>query len=115
MEFIYIKAQHRVLFGDDVITELKIPMHLHRTQVEYELREKLILLRQGLLLAAHDQRKVRHLLLHSVSAFSTVFHHALTATGGPMSAYRPERVPPIQARVGLVPSAFAPRLDVDEL
>ena len=36
MEFIDIKAQHRVLFGDDVITELQVPMHLHRTQVEYE-------------------------------------------------------------------------------
>src|SRR5207253_1184680 len=92
MEFIDIKAQHRVLFGDDVITELQVPMHLHRTQVEYELREKLILLRQGLLLAAHDQRKTRHLLLHSVSAFSTLFRHALTATGGPMPASRRESV-----------------------
>ena len=114
MEFIDIKAQHRVLFGDDVITELKIPMHLHRTQVEYELREKLILLRQGLLLAAHDQRKARHLLLHSVSAFSTLFRHALSATGGPMPASRRESVTAIAARVGFDPSAFHQLLDVRE-
>ena len=114
MEFIDIKAQHRVLFGDDVITELKIPMHLHRTQVEYELREKLILLRQGLLLAAHDQRKARHLLLHSVSAFSTLFRHALRATGGPMPASRRESVTAIAARVGFDPSAFHQLLDVRE-
>ena len=114
MEFTDIKAQHRVLFGDAVITELQIPMHLHRTQVEYELREKLILLRQALLLAAHDQRKMRHLLLHSVSAFSTLFRHALSATGGPMPASKHETISAIAAHVGFDPSAFYQLLDVRE-
>ncbi len=42
-----MQQHHRVLFGlDALLTGLQIPMDLHRVQVEYELREKLILLRQ---------------------------------------------------------------------
>ena len=45
IEFLDMKQRHRVLFGEDVLSGLQIPMHLHRAQLEYELREKLILLR----------------------------------------------------------------------
>src|ERR1700735_368534 len=51
IELIDMQQHHRVLFGADVLQGLKIPAKLHRVQVEYELREKLALLRQHLLLA----------------------------------------------------------------
>ena len=44
IELLDMQQHHRVLFGEDVVQGLQIPMHLHRVQVEYELREKLILL-----------------------------------------------------------------------
>jgi len=50
IEFLDMKLRHRVLFGEDLLSGLEIPMHLHRVQLEYELREKTILLRQQLLL-----------------------------------------------------------------
>src|SRR5580698_9844538 len=40
IEFLDMKQRHRVLFGADILASLKIPMHLHRAQLEYELREK---------------------------------------------------------------------------
>src|SRR5580692_3774189 len=46
IEFIDIQEHHRVLYGDDVFQALSIPKNLHRLQVEYELREKLAVLRQ---------------------------------------------------------------------
>ncbi len=49
IELLDIQRHHRVLFGDNPLAGLRIPMHLHRAQVEYELREKLILLRQRLI------------------------------------------------------------------
>lgn len=51
IEFIDMKQRYRVLYGEDILRTLDVPMHLHRFQLEYELREKLFLLRQQLLLA----------------------------------------------------------------
>src|SRR4029077_14220422 len=44
IELLDIQQHHRVLFGNDVVKGLVISMQVHRVQVEYELREKLILL-----------------------------------------------------------------------
>ena len=41
-------------------------MHLHRAQLEYELREKLILLRERLLLAANNKKQLWELMLRFV-------------------------------------------------
>ncbi|MGB2606562.1 MAG: nucleotidyltransferase domain-containing protein, partial [Candidatus Sulfotelmatobacter sp.] len=45
IELLDMREHHRVLFGEDVVKSLSIPANLHRVQVEYELREKLALLR----------------------------------------------------------------------
>ena len=58
IELLDMQRHHRVLYGDDVIAKLDIPMKLHRVQVEYELREKLVLLRQTALLAVNDDALV---------------------------------------------------------
>src|SRR5215469_3494145 len=42
IELLDMQQNHRVLFGEDVLAGLQIPMSLHLEQVEYELREKLI-------------------------------------------------------------------------
>src|SRR4249920_1601031 len=65
IELLDMKQHHRVLFGDDVVQGLQIPMSLHRVQVEYELREKLILLRQQFLLASENKTRLWDLLLRS--------------------------------------------------
>src|SRR3984893_1548518 len=52
IELMDIKEHHRVLFGEDVLQGLTIPTKLHRIQVEYELGEKLALLRQHMLLSS---------------------------------------------------------------
>src|ERR1700722_1457159 len=66
IELLDMQQHHRVLFGEDVVQELSIPGSLHRLQVEYELREKLALLRQHLLLASGNDSRMWELLLRSV-------------------------------------------------
>ncbi len=46
IEFLDIKAAHRILHGDDAFTSLDIPMDRHRLQVERELRNNTLRLRQ---------------------------------------------------------------------
>jgi predicted nucleotidyltransferase len=114
IELVDMQRQHKVLSGEDVLESLMIPMHLHRIQVEYELREKLLLLRQSVLLAANDRRRLQDLLLGSVPSFTTLFRHALIAIGeGPIDSRR-EAVARLAHRVGFDASAFLQVLDIRE-
>ena len=100
IELIDIQAHHRVLYGDDILARLTIPTQLHRAQVEYELREKLILLRQRLLLVANNKGQLWELMLRSLSAFTTLFRHALMLAG--------ERVPATKREIiGSAASQFS--------
>jgi len=83
IQLLDMQQHHRVLFGTDVLQGLQIPMHLHRVQVEYELREKLVLLRQRMVLLSGDEKDLWELLLRSVASFVTLFRHAAIALGVP--------------------------------
>ena len=113
IEFLDMQQRHRVLFGDDLLSSLRIPMHLHRAQLEYELREKLILLR-GRLLAAANQKQLWELLLSSLSTFTTLFRHALIALGETPFKAKREAVQTLAAKVSFDPSAFLQLFDIRE-
>ena len=114
IELLDMVQHHRVLFGDDVLEALQIPMNVHRVQVEYELREKLVLLRQHVLIAAHDDARLWDILLHSVPSFVTLFRHALIVLGAPSPARRREAVAALGKRLGFDASAVEQVLDVRE-
>jgi hypothetical protein len=81
IEMLDIQQRHRVLYGEDIFTELHIPMARHRMQLEHELRTKLLFLRQHYLVSSRDDGKVRHLMLDSVSSFIVLFRHTLVSMG----------------------------------
>jgi hypothetical protein len=114
IELLDMQQHHRVLFGEDVVQNLKISMHVHRVQVEYELREKLILLRQEVLLAAGNNKRLWELLLHSVPSFGTLFRHALMALGDASSAGRRQAIDALSKRVGFDPAALNQVLEIRE-
>ena len=114
IELLDMQQHHRVLFGEDVVQGLRIPMGLHRVQVEYELREKLILLRQQVLLATGKDSRLWDLLLRSVPSFGTLFRHALIALGDGSQSGRREAVDALSKRVGFDLSAIHQALDVRE-
>lgn len=100
IELLDIRQHHKLLFGKDLLKDLEIPMGSHRAQLEYELREKLILLRQRLLLVAGDDARILDLLLHSFPAFITLFRHLLIAQGKPAPATKSEAVQMLLAQSG---------------
>src|ERR1700719_4240861 len=77
IEFSDMKQRYRVLYGEDVLRDLKVPMPLHRSQLEYELREKLFLLRQHILLAGTNEKALWDVMLISLSFFATLFGNLL--------------------------------------
>jgi hypothetical protein len=109
-----MQALHKVVFGEDVLRDLNIPLSLHRVQVEYELREKLALLRRHLLLATGKDSRLWELLTHSVSSFVTLFRHALMVMGEEAPAGKREAVQALANKTGFDASGFLQVLDVRE-
>ena len=114
IELLDMVQHHRVLFGQDVLQGLQIDMHLHRVQVEYELREKLVLLRQHVLVAADSNSRLWDVLLHSVPSFATLFRHALIALGGNPAPGRAEAVQALAQQLQFDPSTVQQALEVRE-
>jgi hypothetical protein len=114
IELIDMQQHHRVLSGEDVIQGLSIPANLHRLQVEYELREKLALLRQHLLLASDNDSRLWELLVRSVSSFATLFRHALLVLGHDAPVGKREAVQALAKRIGFDASSILQVLDVRE-
>jgi hypothetical protein len=114
IELIDMQQHHRVLFGEDVVQRLSIPANLHRVQVEYELREKLALLRQHLLLASGNDSRLWELLVRSVSSFATLFRHALIVLGHDAPVGKREAVQALAKQIGFDASGILQVLDVRE-
>lgn len=114
IELLDMQQHHRVLFGEDLLQGLRIPMGLHRVEVEYELREKLILLRQQFLLASESKSRLWDLLLRSAPSFATLFRHALLALGDSSPTGRREAVQALSKQLEFDPSAINQALDIRE-
>jgi hypothetical protein len=114
IELLDMQQHHRALFGEDVVQDLKIPMDLHRVQVEYELREKLVLLRQHILLSSQNESRLWELLQRSAPSLTTLFRHALIALGDPAPHSRREAVQILAQRLGFDASVFVQVLQARE-
>ncbi|MFZ0480914.1 MAG: hypothetical protein WAL71_17375 [Terriglobales bacterium] len=114
IEFLDMQQSYRVLWGEDLLKGLEIPLKFHRAQVEYELREKTILLRQRLLVVAGDEGAKWELLVRSLPAFGTLARHALIAMGEKRAGSKREAVENLAAKAGFDASAFAQLFDLRE-
>jgi hypothetical protein len=81
IELLSMKRHHHILFGTDFLSGLHVPMHLHRLQVERDLRTNWLRLRQGVLLARGNEKVLVDLMASSVFRFALLFRHALLALG----------------------------------
>jgi hypothetical protein len=114
IEMLDMKRRHRVLFGDDILRDLQIPMQFHRAQLEYELREKLILLRQHLIAAGEDEKQMWALLQGSFSSFLTLFRHTLILFGDDEYKAKRDTIQALSFRIKFDSSAFFQLLDIRE-
>jgi predicted nucleotidyltransferase len=112
IEFVDMKHRHRLLYGEDVLSSLNVPMHLHRAQLEYELREKLFLLRQHLVLAGSNEKQLWEVMLQSLSSFTTLFRHVLLEMGEQGRKHSRESVAELAHRMNFDPAAFVQIMDV---
>jgi predicted nucleotidyltransferase len=114
IEFLDMRRHYRLLWGEDILKTLEIPTRWHRAQVEYELREKTILLRQRLLMTSGNDEAKWDLLLRSLPAFGTLFRHALIALGDAGAGSKRDAAAALAAKLGIDTSVFGELLDIRE-
>jgi hypothetical protein len=87
-------------------------MDLHRRQLEYELREKLFLLRRHLLLAGKNEKHLWEVMLASFSSFTTLMRHVLIELGDTAARHSQDAVTELAGRLNFDPAAFVQLMDV---
>ncbi|MGZ4858732.1 MAG: nucleotidyltransferase domain-containing protein [Candidatus Angelobacter sp.] len=114
IEMLDIRQRHRILHGEDIFADIKVPMDLHRIQLEHNLRTKLLTLRQSYVQAVGDDKRVRRLMLDSVSNFSTLFRHTLIAMGEQPAPHKADNIKKLSERAQFDPGIFLKLLQVRE-
>lgn len=112
IEMLDIRQRHHILYGEDIFTDINVPMDRHRVQLEHELRTKMLTLRQNYLQAAGNKKRVRRLMLDSISTFSTLFRHTLIAMGEQPAPHKVDNIRRLAERTGFDPAIFLKLLQV---
>jgi predicted nucleotidyltransferase len=111
IEVLDMQRRHRVLFGDDPLSGLRVSPHAHLAQVRYEIPEKLLLLRRHVLTSAGSARRRRELLLHSLPSFLTLIRHAAMVLGEAEDGRR-DAIDALARKIDFDPTVFHQLLDL---
>ena len=114
IEFTDMKDHRRVLYGPDVIADLKVEPKFYRAQIEHELRSKLFRLRQQGAQVLSQPEPLLALCLDSVSTFCVLARHALVAAGIPARVQKRAVVHQLAETLKMDVSPFLILLDVRE-
>ncbi len=114
IEFHDIKERHRILFGEDVVAGMEIDESFYRARVEFELRSKLLRLRQKAAGVLHDRDLLLRLLADSVSTFCVLIRHGLRLCGAEAPFAKREIVARAAEEAGMNAAPFVSLLDLRE-
>ena len=114
IEYQDLQSRRRVLHGKDLTEGLVVDRSFYRALVEYELRTKLLRLRQKAAGALHDRDMLTRLMADSLSTFLILGRHGLLLAGHPGGVTRRETVAALQRHFALDPQPFETLLAVRE-
>ena len=114
IELMDMKSRHRILYGENVLAEISVPLRYHSIQVERELRTDWLRLRQAILAAPKKSKVYLELMVSSFSAFVALFRHALIALGEAPAETKREAIDKIAQFAGADPAGFQTILGVRE-
>jgi hypothetical protein len=114
IELLDMKSRHRILYGENVLAEISVPLQYHSIQVERELRTNWLRLRQAILAAPKKQKVYLELMVSSFSAFAALFRHALIALGEAPAETKREAIDRIAKFSGADPAGFQTILGLRE-
>ena len=114
LEFLDMKRNHVLVFGEDVLSELVIDAHNLRLQCERELKAKVLHLRRGFIDGRGRARALRELIGVSLPAFIAIFKGLLYLKGVPVPQGRREIIRTVSEALAFDPAAFLQCADIRE-
>lgn len=109
-----MKHGRRVLYGEDLVAGIEVPMNLHRLQIERDLRTVLLKLRQHYLRAPGNSHELAPVLRKSFSSVLTLLRHTLIVFGETPPVHAKEIVARAAALTGADSSPFEALLKLRE-
>ena len=106
IELLDIGRNHKVLFGSDLITNLEVPMNLHRVEIEHDLRALLQKLRIHFVHYFENDHQLREIYAKSISGLTVLLRHVLIAFGEDVPADRSRLYQRIEELTGADAAAF---------
>lgn len=106
IEFIDMSQVRHVLYGKDPFDHLDVQTHNLRHQLEYELRAKLLRLRQLYMTTRHNPARLAELMVNSLDSFAVLFRHVLAMSGNEAPFAKRDCVMKITAALRLDPKVF---------
>jgi hypothetical protein len=114
IELLDMKSRHRILYGENVLAEISVPLRYHSIQVERELRTNWLRLRQSILAAPKKTKVYLGLMVSSFSTFAALFRHALITLGEAPAETKREAIDRIAQFAGADPTGFHTILSLRE-
>jgi predicted nucleotidyltransferase len=105
IEFLDMKDNHKILYGEDPFVDMKVNDKHLRHEIEFELRGKLLKLKQGYMMADSNS-DVRRLMIRSLSTFLVLFKHVLRLYGQVPPMKRIDALNALADKTGLKPDVF---------
>lgn len=106
VEFLEMRDRHRVLYGPDLISGLKIDLKHLRHQCEEQVKGKLILIRQAYLETARNKGGIDRLLKRSLASLMPVFRQLPRLKGKEPAADKEEVLKALSREYGLEAEVF---------
>jgi hypothetical protein len=101
-----------MLFGEEFLAGITVPLRYHKLQVERELRANWLRLRQTFLAAPRKAHLT--VMVAAASSFNTLFRHALIALGEPAAQNKRDAIERIAKLTGAEAGGFLTVLDFRE-
>ena len=112
IELLDMQARHKMLFGEEFLAGITVPLRYHKLQVERELRTNWLRLRQTFLAA--PRKAHLDVMVAAASSFNALFRHALIALGEPAAQNKRDAVERAAKLTGADANGFLAVLDFRE-
>jgi hypothetical protein len=113
IEFHDMLERRRILYGSDILADVRVDGPFYRAQVEHDLRAKQIRLRQKAAAVLTDKEALLRLMLDSVSNFCVLARHGMLLAGIPVGSAKHEIVAKLTV-IGVEAAPFETLLEVRE-
>ena len=114
IEFLDMKEKHKVLYGEDLLKDLAVERLNLRHECEFELKSKLLKLRQAYMVAAGKPKQVQELLIGSVSSFLVLFRSVIRLMGKEPPAKKLDSLHVLAGSTGINTSAFVTVMEMKQ-